>query len=211
MFEICRRGFLKSAIVAAVGALATFDTGRKLWLPDSHLEVRDEVLELNDLALRFAKKMAERMADERAHRVVLSQLLFERGTRMENGIIRLEQDNRAIYFEPLHHRIVKTGDATNQATLLDMALGQTMQDVRRNNVTAFAPINAKMRHGSDFADATVGLATDPVSGLSARSLRFKNTDGQLLTSLELAVGTWEPAMVRPKDYAARPLGSAGYY
>lgn len=222
MFEIARRGFLKTTAAAAVGMLASFDTATKawfgdpatfdtetnLWIPDSHLAVRDEVLEQNDIALRFAKEMAERMGNDRAQRVVLHQVLFEQGTRLSYGGIRLEKDGRTIYFEP-ERRIVKTGDATNPKALIDMAASQTMHDVHRYHITAFAPINAKMRNGGDFSNATVGLATDPVSGLSARSLKFKDVNGQVLTALELAVGTWEPGHVGAR--ARRRFERTGSY
>ena len=191
--HISRRGFLGTMATALVGLTATFDPQRALWIPPS---VRDTVVidgldELNDLALRFAKQMAERLSGHRA--TVLRQVTFAHAAHATTiPVLRLDESTG--YFQP-ERRVVKTGQVWREsdAFIASMA-GQTMRELERlGRVNMFAPMSPDLRAGMPFSDCLATVVADPESGLSARALRFTNDEHKVLTSLELAPGVYRLA------------------
>jgi len=214
-------------VAAAVGAMATFDPTRKLWVPglpsiasnalgDGVLTIVsgasawslaktkladasvprpvtafliDEQLELNDLALRFAKAMADRLETHPA--LVLRQITCQHAGHIDlSGLLTLD-DGRRGRFEPNPRRIVaNVHGQTNQPAIV------AADDMRWKceGFDAFAPVSTELRPGVQFNDSIVGVATDPESGVSARAIRYTNWNGgssERVTAFELAGGTWE--------------------
>lgn len=217
MINVTRRAFLHTLTAATVGAVATFDPLRKLWIPGSAPGAivaaapmepdvvvapasvnLDEFAELQDIALRFAQQMANRLERWRGH--VLEQVLCRQmdGVRVRSADSLLEIGGLGRgAFVPANRRVVKTGNARawgNSSTYLDYMAAEMMSDIRKMRVDMFAPVGIELRPGVAFTEAMVATATDPQSGLSARAIRYNNFDGirmERLTGVEMAVGVWE--------------------
>lgn len=226
--NLSRRGFLHTMLAAAVGTAATFDPLRKLWVPgavaaaEAQLilpagwtwdgpkieKVADEILELNDLALRFAQQMAQRL--ERHSGRVLQEALYRdlggdvfSAPRLAAAKVSLtdaiETPEWGVgQFVPAPYRIVKTLETT-RPHMIQVAASSMRDEVDtrswRRGFDMFAPVSGELRPGVGFNDTLVGMATDPDSGLSVRVLRYRNWDGIRLvpvTAFEMAVGTWRP-------------------
>lgn len=247
--NLSRRGFLQTAVAALVGAAAGYDPLKKLWVPGAkaiefHKDAfslvmaplnmdasaaGSEQLELNDLALRFARSLGERLERHRAK--VLQGVLLRTPEKSvgfdptvvsrKDGIsIRMikewdgERDTtprRDIFgpivteewgpgeFAPLQARLIKATDArfgregftTNDRHTIDGLSYQMLHDIERQRIDMFAPIGAELRAGVPFsAGVLIGLATDPQTGISARTLRYTPNDGSRMTAFEVAVGHW---------------------
>lgn len=211
---LTRRGFLGTMLAAAAGAVANFDVSKGLWVPGctdllkegaqvSPLAlpqvswtraIAENQSELNDIALRFAQTMAPRLMKTKA--TVLRRMMLERVGHMDLGLITLTDDdgNHAGrgHYKPAVHRVSKDLEAAHRGytarTGMDDAADQMFRDVEKFDT--FAPIGVNLRDNVPFADCLVGTAVDPASGLSARALRFRTTDGIVHTECELAVGNW---------------------
>ena len=207
-----RRGFLFTLAAAAVGA-ATFDPKSLLWVPTvqpivpveltgtSAAAVIAEQLELNDLAMRFAKEMASRL--ERHPSVTLREVMFKHAGHVHlPGSLDVEDMGRGS-FVPMPTRVMKVGIVGHStADYLDTMGAQMAAAVRSKPVDMFAPIGADLRPSVPLTECAIGLATDPESGISVRAFRFQNNEGtraaQTLTGVELAAGRWAASQARPR-------------
>jgi hypothetical protein len=196
--------------------MATFDPKSLLWVPKSMMAIPDEarvilapgvfgagtsvdeVLELNDLAMKFARAMTDRL--ERHKSVALREIMFRQSghVRLPPGILDVT-DHGIGEFEPTPSRaMVTVGSGLSfktPASAVDHAASLAMSFIEENRVDAFAPIGQEMRPGEPFSGVgAIGLATDPESGLSVRVLRWKQ-DGRggrpiEMAGFEIAGGRW---------------------
>lgn len=209
---IGRRGFLFTLAAAAVGA-ATFDPKSLLWVPTvrpivpvelsgtSAAAVIAEQLELNDIAMRFAKEMASRL--ERHPSVTLREVMFKHAGHVHlPGSLDVEDMGRGS-FVPMPTRVMKVGVLGHSTADYLATMGDQMaSDIRsRHDIDMFAPIGADLRPGVPFSECAIGVATDPESGISVRALRFLHEGrgpAQTLTGVELAAGRWAATTARPR-------------
>ena len=192
MSDQSRRGFLGTLSAALVGAAATFDPLRGLWVPQSTGKIAPTagLEELNDLALCFAQMMAGRLADRRASEVIRSV------TYESRSFVALPPSLRVVGLRPGMFvpapRTAKTGQVgSRRSDYLDTMADQTMRALRGTQVNIFAPMSKDLRPGTVFTNALVTVVGDPSSGLSVRAMRFKDaSSGHLMTLVELAGGHW---------------------
>ena len=215
---IGRRAFLATLGTALVGAgvSVTFDPKSGLWVPPSAVSqaVIDEQLELNDLAIRFAQKMRDRLMRHKA--LVLREVVTlgqwrTSGEVIAPGVLRLESDGAMGHFEPWETRKMKCGPVgRNAEAFLTQMADQMAPDIwREHGIDAFAPIGRELRAGVPLVDILVGVGSDLESGLSARAMRFTQRTAhgpEVLTGLELAIGQWQSRRARKK----RSQGIAPY-
>ena len=206
-----RRGFLHTLAAAAVGA-ATFEPKGLLWMPAAPASIVPveltgttaqaviaEQLELNDLALQFAKMMTDRL--ERHSSVALREVMYRHAGHMRLPGTLDVTDMGLGLFQPLPTRLMKTGQygATAKSSFVAASMrdlsGQMMSDINSGRLDMFAPIGRDLRAGVPFTEAAIGLATDPESGLSVRVLRFQQESGvrrhTMMTAFEMAGGRWK--------------------
>lgn len=203
--NIGRRGFLHTLAAAAVGA-ATFDPKALLWTPaPKAVEIiaaadpilLERLLELDAIALQFAKATADRVARQKT--VALQEVTYRLSGRVDAGLITLDS-GEAGHFEPAHERLVRTVYGPARQVPLGV-LRNFPDDLPLGRVDMYAPITREMRPGEPFsADVRIGVATDPDSGISARVMEFEQ-DGRrgarTMAMFEVAGGTWWT----PKQYA----------
>lgn len=206
-----RRGFLHTLAAAAVGA-ATFDPKSLLWVPaapatiigvelggSSAAEVIATQLELNELALRFARIMTDRL--ERHSSVALREVMFKHAGHVRlPGLLSVNAMGTGL-FEPSPVRLMKTDSygATASSSFIESSMhrlsAEMMSAINSRRLDMFAPVSTGLREGVPFSDdVMIGVGIDPESGLSARVLRFEQDSRggrvQMKTAVELAAGRW---------------------
>lgn len=252
---LSRRGFLGTLAAAATGAAAAFDPIAKLWVPKAlasdltaeraleHLEiisrplssravqaVIDTQLELNDLALRVARAMTDRLAAHKS--VLLRQVVYElSGQTHLDGLIRMPAPVEKLgpqgsaeflekvypgissipeavgQFEPSQHRVMalQTARSSFSQVYVDTLANELREKVWGFDM--FVPITGELRPGEPFSDdVAIGVATDPESGLTVRVLRFDQEQrggNRPFIGAEMVGGEWEPQ--RPRRKAARRI------
>jgi len=155
----------------------------------------DANLELRDLALRVAKQMGERFADRRA--MVLRELVGQQATpATPDGLIHfasnMAEATRQGRFVAEPHRLTATGRVAPDSNSFIKAMAY---DLDRHigwghRLKMTAPISAELRPGDPFTDCDVVVATDHESGVSVRAVRWTQPGEGVLTSMEMAMGTW---------------------
>jgi hypothetical protein len=215
---ISRRGFLGTLVAAAVGAAAQFDPLRGLWVPQT-AEIQPVVIaglaDLNELALRFARTLSERLADHRVGALkqsVLQHVTYgeasvattrpglthqELGPVLQKVIAEqsaappvLTVDGGRGWFQR-SRRVAKTTPIAGAESRLVYLAGELLHELRRDQVDLFVPLTKDLRPGVPFSDDTlVTVVTDPESGLSVRAYRFTPNDGRELVSFEVGAGLW---------------------
>ena len=207
--NLSRRGFLGTMLAAAAGAAASFDPVRKLWVMAQPAEivvpavtwtsaVADETADLTDVALRFARSMGEQLQSH--HATVLRDVAIRHTGHAGLGQLLLDgQQGGEGYFAPSPTRIQRTLQRGSREPLDDAARAMSP---RYYNVDMFAPIGTELRQGVPFTDCLVGTATDAETGLSARALRFKTTDGTVHTMVEVSGGRWHGSGGRARRRSA---------
>lgn len=210
--QLSRRGFL-SVLASAAATAATFDPKSMLWVPapKSILPVEltvptlDQVgqaleitklaetqLELNELALKVAKQMTERLM--RSESVALREVMFRHSGHVRVGLLEVDEIGVGA-FEPAYGRFMVTLPPRDRAKYLDStslarALAYDLGS-RASAYDMFAPISAELRPGEPFTDdVAIGWATDPDSGLSVRVMRFEQDRVGTMLSAEMAGGCW---------------------
>ena len=217
---VSRRGFLGTLVAAAVGAAAQFDPLRVLWVPQSDVQpvVIAGLEELNDLALRFAKMMAEQMTRRRVRDV--QQSVLASVTYGDTPMVQLRPTLRQDHLGPIVQQLISEQSATTprlrvngqhgyfertrriaKSAPIRSAAGaddqlytmanQMLREFHYAHVDMFVPMTTELRPGVPFTDSLVTVVTDPESGLSVRAQRFKPNEGPEMTSMELGAGTWQ--------------------
>lgn len=208
-----RRGFLKTLMTGV--SLAAFDPILKLWLPQTQKvvgvtldaasgetlaqavqKVTDEQLEMNDLALRIAKQLGERMADFKA--IGLSQVDYQVVKHLQNVGPLIDVDGEARLFLP------------NQRVMESVPIGEASVDRLVRNLyfravesgtDVFAPITPELSPGSKFDDdMKIGIGVDPETGVSIRLLKWFQDSGAATYKTPIVLtdpmapvqGAWRP-------------------
>jgi hypothetical protein len=206
---ISRRGFLQTLVAAAAGAAANFDPIAKLWVvgatdqtvPDIiqgvswTAAIADEQAELNDIAMRFARALGERMHNHAS--MILRQVIAQHTgqSNLEGTLLLRDADSGPGsyagrgHFTPAAGRIHTELPGLNPTdAVLGGVAGEMRWKLRGSDI--LAPIGTDLRTGVPFTDCLVGVGTDPETGLSARALRFRTIDKGLHTHVEVAAGEW---------------------
>lgn len=191
---------------ASVGAV-TFDPASKLWVPAAQAiapvslsgqsvssAIADQ-LELNDLAARVARFLAERLQQHPS--LALREVMYRHA-----GHVRLADalDAEAGYFVPHPTRLLHTagvmGPGANAADFCQGSAYALARDLPA--IDMFAPLGVELRAGVPFADANVGVGMDPETGLCVRALRFEREwrgTVKLQTAFEVAGGQWKTRLL----------------
>lgn len=209
---ISRRAFLGTMLAAGVGAAANFDPVKGLWVPGPvegapapeilipgvtwTKAIVDETADLSELARLFAHEMGDRLQNHRA--VALRNVMLRQVGHINLGTLLLDgaDERERGHFQPSPHRglvheVWNSRDDGGARVHLDRAKwAASVLRRKAERFDMFAPIGTDLRAGVPFTDCLVGVGTDEESGLSARALRFKTTDGVIHTEVEMAGGDW---------------------